>query len=161
MSVAASLPREKEREGGWQRLRRFRRHRAGMLSAAGLALLALFSLMAVVLASVGIYGVMHYSVAQRTHEIGLRMALGARPGNVVRMVIGQGIALAAMGLAAGLIGAWWLTRLLASLLFGVTATDPLTFGAVGILLMIVAILASAIPALRAARVDPLAALRCE
>ena len=124
-------------------------------------LLALFSLMAVVLASVGIYGVMHYSVAQRTHEIGLRMALGARPGNVVRMVIGQGIALAAMGLAAGLIGAWWLTRLLASLLFGVTATDPLTFGAVGILLMIVAIVASAIPALRAARVDPLAALRCE
>jgi len=124
-------------------------------------LLALFSLMAVVLASVGIYGVMHYLVARRTHEIGIRMALGAQPGNVVRMVIGQGIMLAAIGLAGGLIGAWWLTRLLASLLFGVTATDPLTFGAVAILLTIVAILASSIPALRAARVDPLAALRCE
>jgi len=124
-------------------------------------LLTLFSLMAVLLASVGIYGVMHYSVAQRTHEIGVRMALGARPGNVVRMVIGQGIMLAAMGLAAGMAGAWWLTRLLASLLFGVTATDPVTFGAVATALTIVAVLASAIPAMRAARVDPLAALRCE
>jgi len=124
-------------------------------------LLALFSLMAVVLASVGIYGVMHYSVAQRTHEIGVRMALGARPGNVVRMIIGQGFMLAAIGLAAGMAGAWWLTRLLASLLFGVTATDPVTFGAVAILLTLVAILASSVPALRAARVDPLSALRCE
>ena len=124
-------------------------------------LLTLFSLMAVVLASVGIYGVMHYSVAQRTHEIGIRMALGARPGNVVRMVIGQGIMLALMGLGVGMAGAWWLTRLLASLLFGVTATDPLTFAAVAILLTALAILASAIPAMRAARVDPLAALRCE
>jgi predicted permease len=124
-------------------------------------LLSLFSLMAVVLASVGIYGVMHYSVAQRTHEIGIRMALGARPGNVVRMVIGQGISLAVIGLAAGLVGAWWLTRLVSNLLFGVTATDPVTFGAVAILLTVVAILASSIPALRAARVDPLSALRCE
>jgi ABC-type antimicrobial peptide transport system permease subunit len=89
------------------------------------------------------------------------MALGARPGNVVRMVIGQGIMLAVMGLGAGMAGAWWLTRLLASLLFGVTATDPVTFGAVAVLLTLVAILASSIPAMRAARVDPLAALRCE
>lgn len=124
-------------------------------------LLTLFSLMAVMLASVGIYGVMHYSVAQRTHEIGVRMALGARPENVVRMVIGQGTGLAAIGLGMGLIGAWWLTRLLQSLLFGVTATDPLTFGAAAVLLTVVAILASAIPALRAARVDPMAALRCD
>jgi predicted permease len=124
-------------------------------------LLTLFSMMAVVLASVGIYGVMHYSVAQRTHEIGVRMALGARPGNVVRMVIGQGIMLAVMGLGAGMAGAWWLTRQLASLLFGVTATDPVTFVAVAIVLTIVAILASAIPAMRAARVDPLTALRCD
>jgi putative ABC transport system permease protein len=124
-------------------------------------LLSLFSLTAMTLASVGIYGVMHYSVAQRTHEIGVRMALGARRGNVVRMVIRQGISLAAMGLGAGLVGSWWLTRLLASLLFGVSANDPVTFGTVAILLTAVAILASSIPALRAARVDPLAALRCE
>jgi predicted permease len=124
-------------------------------------LLSLFSLLAMMLASVGIYGVMHYSVAQRTHEIGVRMALGARPANVVGMVIGQGISLAAMGLVAGLAGAWWLTRLLASLLFGITASDPLTFGIAAILLTAVAVLASLIPAWRAARVDPLAALRCE
>ena len=103
---------------------------------------------------------MHYAVAQRTHEIGVRMALGARRGNVVRMVIRHGISLAAMGLGAGLVGAWWLTRLLASLLFGVSANDPVTFGAVAILLTAVAILASSIPALRAARLDPLPALRC-
>jgi putative ABC transport system permease protein len=124
-------------------------------------LLSLFSLLAMMLASVGIYGVMHYSVAQRTHEIGVRMALGARPANVVGMVIGQGISLAAMGLVAGLAGAWWLTRLLASLLFGITASDPLTFGIAAFLLTAVAVLASLIPAWRAARVDPLAALRCE
>ena len=124
-------------------------------------LLSLFSLLAMMLASVGIYGLMHYSVAQRTHEIGVRMALGARPANVVGMVIGQGISLAAMGLVAGLAGAWWLTRLLASLLFGITASDPLTFGVAAILLTAVAVLASLIPAWRAARVDPLAALRCE
>lgn len=124
-------------------------------------LLSLFSLIAVVLASVGIYGLMHYSVAQRTHEIGIRMALGAQAGNVVRMVIGQGVLLAAIGLGAGLAGSWWLTRLLSSLLFGVTASDPVTFAAVSILLVVVAILASSIPAWRAARVDPIAALRCE
>jgi ABC-type antimicrobial peptide transport system permease subunit len=124
-------------------------------------LLALLSLMAVLLATVGIYGVMHYTVAQRTHEIGVRMALGARPGNVVRLVIGQGILLAGAGLGGGLIGARCLTRLLASLLFGVTATDPVTFGTVAILLTVVAILASSIPAMRAARVNPLAASPCE
>jgi len=124
-------------------------------------LLSLFSLIAMMLASVGIYGVMHYSVTQRTHEIGIRMALGAQPGSVVRMVIGQGVLLAAIGLGAGLAGAWWLTRLLSNLLFGVTASDPLTFAAVSALLVVVAVLASSIPALRAARVDSIAALRCE
>jgi predicted permease len=124
-------------------------------------LLSLFSLMAMVLASVGIYGVMHYSVAQRTHEIGIRAALGAQSGNLMRMVIGQGLLLAVIGLGAGLAGSWSLTRLFSSLLFGVTPSDPITFAGVSILLVLVAILASSIPAWRAARVDPIAALRCE
>jgi putative ABC transport system permease protein len=117
--------------------------------------------MAMVLASVGIYGVMHYSVAQRTHEIGIRAALGAQSGNLMRMVIGQGLLLAVIGLGAGLAGSWSLTRLFSSLLFGVTPSDPITFAGVSILLVLVAILASSIPAWRAARVDPIAALRCE
>ncbi len=122
-------------------------------------LLALFSLIALVLASVGIYGVMHYSVAQRTHEIGIRMALGARPSDVLRMVIRQGLTLALAGLALGLAGAWWLTRILSNLLYGVTPADPPTFFSVSFLLTAVAALASSIPAWRAAKVDPLQALR--
>jgi predicted permease len=122
-------------------------------------LLGLFSLIALVLASVGIYGVMHYSVVQRTHEIGIRMALGARPGDVLRMVIGQGLALALAGLAVGLAGSWWLTRILSNLLYGVTPSDPQTFLSVSILLTAVAALATSIPAWRAAKVDPLLALR--
>jgi predicted permease len=122
-------------------------------------LLGLFSLIALVLASVGIYGVMHYSVTQRTHEIGIRMALGARPGDVLRMVIRQGLTLALAGLAVGLAGAGWLTQVLSNFLYGVTPADPPTFVTVSFLLTAVAALASSIPAWRAARVDPLLALR--
>jgi predicted permease len=122
-------------------------------------LLSLFSLIALLLASVGIYGVMHYSVTQRTHEIGIRMALGARPADVLRMVIRQGLALALTGLGVGLAGAWWLTGALASLLYGVTPADPPTLLTVSFLLIAVAVLASSIPAWRAAKVDPLLALR--
>jgi predicted permease len=123
------------------------------------SLLGLFSLIALVLASVGIYGVMHYSVAQRTHEIGIRMALGARPGDVLRMVIRQGLTLAIAGLAVGLAGACWLTGVLSNLLYAVSPADPPTFLSVSFLLTAVAALASAIPAWRAAKVDPLLALR--
>jgi putative ABC transport system permease protein len=124
-------------------------------------LLGLFSLIALVLASVGIFGVIHYSVAQRTHEIGIRMALGAQPGNVLRMVVGQGLVLAMIGIAGGIGAALLLTRLLSSLLFEIEPTDPATFVAVAALLIVVALVASYIPARRAMRMDPMAALRYE
>jgi predicted permease len=126
-----------------------------------MSLLGLFASIALLLASVGMYGVMHYSVAQRTHEIGVRMALGAQPANVLRMVVARGVSLAAIGLLAGLLGAWWLTRLMSGLLYDVQPSDPLTFGIVSILLITVAALASLIPAWRAIKLDPLSALRFE
>ena len=124
-------------------------------------LLGLFSLIALVLASVGIYGVMHYSVTQRTHEMGIRMALGAGRSGVLRMVVREGLALTLAGLTAGLAGAFGLTQLLAKLLYGISPDDPITFASVAILLTGVALTACLMPALRASRVDPVIALRYE
>jgi ABC-type antimicrobial peptide transport system permease subunit len=124
-------------------------------------LLSLFAGLALVLTAVGLYGLISYSVAQRTNEIGVRMALGAQTKDVLKLVVAQGGKMAAIGVAIGLISAFALTRLMKSLLFGVSATDPITFIAVALLLTIVALLACYVPARRAAKVDPIVALRCE
>jgi len=124
-------------------------------------LLAAFSLLALLLASIGMYGVISYSVAQRIQEIGIRMALGAERRNVFAMVLGQGARLAGLGIAIGMLIALGVTRLMASFLYGVQSADPFTFAAVCLLLLATALLACYLPARRATRVDPMVALRHE
>jgi predicted permease len=126
-----------------------------------LSLLALFAALGLALAAIGIYGVMTYGVAQRTHEIGLRMALGAQARAVVWLIVKQGLALTISGIALGLLASYALTRWLKTLLFGVSATDPATFAVLALLLCVVALLACWLPARRATKVDPMIALRCE
>ncbi len=123
------------------------------------SLLTGFSVVALLMAAVGIYGLIQYSIATRTQEIGLRMAIGAQAGDIFRMIIREGLTLSLIGVALGLVGAWWLGRAGSSLLFGVTASDPLTFTAVSLLLTAVATAACYFPARRAMRVDPILALR--
>jgi len=124
-------------------------------------LMTAFAVAALVLSAVGIYAILHFTVSQRRREFGVRLALGATRRDLFRLIVGQGLRLPAMGLAAGLIGAFAITRVIEHLLFQVSPTDPLTFVGVAVLLMSVAIVACWIPARKATRIDPVSALRCE
>jgi putative ABC transport system permease protein len=136
--------------GGWLADRRFLLLLAGLFSAVALAL-----------AAVGIFGVVAFSVTRRTHEFGIRMAIGAQRSDVLRLVLGEGARMAAFGVAIGVVASLAVTRLMSTLLFGIRATDPLTFVGVAVLLSFVAFVASYMPAHRATKVDPLVALRRE
>jgi len=128
---------------------------------SAMAICAAFAALALVLSAIGIYGVLAYTVSQRTREFGIRIALGARGGTVVRMVMGQGVRLAAIGLTLGVAAAAILTRLMTKMLYEVKPTDPLVFAIVGGVLMLVAMAASLVPSMRVARIKPAAALRVE
>jgi putative ABC transport system permease protein len=154
-SLDRDLPIQKMQTMGQVLDERVAQRRLNML------LLGLFAAVALILAAVGVYGVMSYVVTQRKHELGIRVALGARPGDLIRLVVWQGMRLALLGVGAGLIVAVTLTRLMSTLLFGVSAFDPLTFIAIVLLMLLVALLASWIPARRTTKVDPMTALRCE
>jgi putative ABC transport system permease protein len=124
-----------------------------------LSVLSVFGLVALILSVVGLYGVLAYAVTQQRREIGVRTALGAQPMDVLRLVIGQGMRLTAAGICVGVLAAFWSTRWLSSLLFGITPLDPVTFFGVLLLLLIVALIACWIPARRAVGIDPVQALR--
>jgi len=126
-----------------------------------MSLLGVFASVALVLASIGIYGILSYSVRRRTHELGIRMALGARPAKVVQLIVAQGLKLMLTGLGLGLAGAFAVTRLLDTLLYGVTPLDPATFIAVSVVLATVALVACYLPARRVTRIPPTIALRIE
>jgi predicted lysophospholipase L1 biosynthesis ABC-type transport system permease subunit len=127
----------------------------------GAALLAVFGLLALILASIGIYGVVAFSVSRRTSEFGIRLALGARPSDVLRLVLGQTLTLVVAGALIGITGGLIVTRMVASLLYGVSAVDPATFIGMPLLLLLVALMASYLPARRATKIDPMIALRHE
>jgi putative ABC transport system permease protein len=124
-------------------------------------LLTFFGILALTLTAIGLYGVVAYSVAQRTREVGIRMALGAQKRDVLKMILAQGVALVAWGTGIGLIACYWLSRLVSSQLYGVSALDPVTLASVVFLLIVVALVATYLPARRATKVDPLVALRYE
>jgi putative ABC transport system permease protein len=132
-----------------------------MLQRHSVVALGIFASLALLLAAIGLYGVMSYTVTQRTNEIGIRVALGANPRDVMKLVVRQGMALVLVGVAVGVIASLGLARLIDTLLVDVRPTDPLTFSISGLLLVVVALLACWIPARRAARVDPMVALRQE
>jgi len=124
-------------------------------------LLGVFAGVALILAATGLYGVIAYAVTQRTNELGVRMALGAQKSDVLKLVVGEGTQLAAIGIGIGLVVALPLMRIISRLLFGVNAADPVTFGATDLVILLVTVAASYLPALRAIKVDPVVALRCE